>query len=124
GLVATAYERRWGAASRVVQHALLYLFNPSAATYLCPLAMTDGAARLLEVTAEPELAARALPRLTSRDPERFWTAGQWMTERGGGSDVGGGTETLARPDDRGGWRLHGTKWFTSAVDSDVAFTLA
>lgn len=30
----------------------------------------------------------AYRRLTSRQPERFWTSGQWMTERQGGSDVG------------------------------------
>lgn len=30
----------------------------------------------------------ALGRLTTRQPERFWTSGQWMTERQGGSDVG------------------------------------
>ena len=32
-----------------------------------------------------------------RDPNLFWTSGQWMTERQGGSDVGHGTETLAVP---------------------------
>ncbi len=133
GLVAAGYERTYGPWSRVYQHALLYLFNPSAATYLCPLAMTDGAARLLETTAPPELAARVLPRLLARDVERFWTAGQWMTERGGGSDVGSGTATIASADESGAdparadgprWRLFGSKWFTSAIDSDVAFTLA
>jgi alkylation response protein AidB-like acyl-CoA dehydrogenase len=123
GLVATGYERRHGAAARLYQHALLYLFNPSAATYLCPLAMTDGAARLLSTGIAPDLATRALPRLTSRDPERFWTSGQWMTERTGGSDVGG-TSTVALPGPGGGWRLSGSKWFTSAIDSDIAFTLA
>jgi len=30
----------------------------------------------------------AFTRLTSRDPDEFWTSGQWMTERKGGSDVG------------------------------------
>lgn len=30
----------------------------------------------------------AYNRLTTREPERFWTSGQWMTERQGGSDVG------------------------------------
>ncbi len=124
GLVATGYERAFGPHSRAYQHALLYLFHPSAATYLCPLAMTDGAARLLETTAPAPLAARVLPRLLSRDPESFWTAGQWMTERGGGSDVGAGTATVAHADGDGCWRLHGSKWFTSAIDSDVAFTLA
>ena len=48
------------------------------------------------------LIDRALPRLTSRDPAHFWTSGQWMTERTGGSDVGltqtagrGGDEAIA-----------------------------
>lgn len=123
GLVATAYERAWGDRSRIVQHALLYLFGPSSATYLCPLAMTDGAARLLETTTEAEeIRDRALPRLITRDPGKFWVSGQWMTERAGGSDVGR-SETRARRRDAE-WSLHGSKWFTSAVDSDMAFTLA
>ena len=29
-----------------------------------------------------------MPHLTSRDPEQFWTSGQWMTGLAGGSDVG------------------------------------
>ena len=33
---------------------------------------------------------RAYSHLTSRDPSQFWTSGQWMTERQGGSDVGEG----------------------------------
>jgi len=40
GLVATAYERRHGAFSRVHQFALVYLFTPSTDLYNCPLAMT------------------------------------------------------------------------------------
>lgn len=31
---------------------------------------------------------RAFENLTTRNPEKFWTSGQWMTERRGGSDVG------------------------------------
>ena len=30
----------------------------------------------------------AYNHLISRDPKKFWTSGQWMTERKGGSDVG------------------------------------
>lgn len=37
----------------------------------------------------------AYSRLTSRQPERFWTSGQWMTERQGGSDVGQWLTSLA-----------------------------
>jgi hypothetical protein len=82
--------------------------------------MTDGAARLIEQTGDPHLRGacdhqeqrqrcdhapepwdggacttdEAYGRLVSRDPQRFWTSGQWMTERPGGSDVGR-TESLA-----------------------------
>jgi len=30
----------------------------------------------------------AFRHLVSRSPAQFWTSGQWMTERKGGSDVG------------------------------------
>jgi acyl-CoA dehydrogenase len=122
GVVATAYERAHGEHSRVHQFALAYLYAPSSALYSCPLAMTDGAAKTLLVHGDRDLVDRAVPRLTSRDPDHAWTSGQWMTERPGGSDVGL-SETVAR--EQGGvWRLHGTKWFTSAVTADMALTLA
>lgn len=123
GVVAVAYERRHGALSRIHQFALAYLFTPSTDIYSCPLAMTDGAARALLASGNEELIARAVPHLTSRDPAAFWTSGQWMTETTGGSDVGR-SETVARRDEDGGWRLHGRKWFTSAATSQMALTLA
>ena len=94
GLVATAYEQRHGSLSRVHQCALAYLFTPSTDIYSCPLAMTDGAARTLLSSGNQALIDRAVPHLISRNPEDFWTAGQWMTELTGGSDVGL-SETLA-----------------------------
>jgi alkylation response protein AidB-like acyl-CoA dehydrogenase len=122
GLVAIGYERNHGAHSRIDQFARLYLYAPSSALYSCPLAMTDGAARFLEVHGED--ATRAVfAHLTSRDPSEFWTAGQWMTERTGGSDVGA-TTTIARCDQGNRYRLYGTKWFTSATTSQIAMTLA
>lgn len=122
GLVAAAYERRHGPFSRLHQFALVYLFTPSTDIYSCPLAMTDGAAATLLAADGRELAARAVPRLTSRDPERLWTSGQWMTESTGGSDVGR-SQTVARREGDG-WRLHGRKWFTSAAEGEMALTLA
>lgn len=123
GLVATAYEAKHGALSRVHQFALVYLFNPSTDVYTCPLAMTDGAARTIVSLDNPALIERALPHLTSRDPASFWTSGQWMTESTGGSDVGL-SETIARRDADGTWRLEGRKWFTSATTAQMALTLA
>ena len=122
GLVALPYERRHGAFSRLHQFALVHLFEPSSGVTSCPLAMTDGAAKTLVVSGNADLAARALPRLTARDPSGAWTSGQWMTERIGGSDVGE-SETVARLE-AGAWRLYGTKWFTSATTSEMALTLA
>jgi putative acyl-CoA dehydrogenase len=122
GLVALGYERREGPFSRLHQFARLYLFHPDSAWFTCPLAMTDGAARAIAEHGDEALKERALPHLLSRDPEEFWTSGQWMTERAGGSDVGR-TETVARKH-AGAWELHGVKWFTSATTSPMALALA
>ncbi|KAG9125609.1 hypothetical protein FRC07_006876, partial [Ceratobasidium sp. 392] len=64
-----------------------------------------------------------------RDPELAYTAGQWMTERPGGSDVSH-TETTARPIGNSGlengapYELSGVKWFSSATDGQLALALA
>jgi len=123
GIVATAYERAHGAWSRVHQLALLYLYHPSSAVYSCPLAMTDGAARALQLNgADDPVLQHAFERLTTRDPARAWTSGQWMTERTGGSDVSG-TSTVAAPIGARDYSLTGNKFFTSATTSQMALTL-
>lgn len=123
GLIAIPYEARHGRHSRTHQFTNVYLFHPSTDVYTCPLAMTDGAARTLLTAGDAELIERALPRLTSRDPAKAWTSGQWMTETTGGSDVGASLTSAVR-DEAGEWRLHGKKWFTSAITSEMALTLA
>lgn len=122
GLVAVGYAREEGAASRLHQFARLYLYAPSSAIFSCPLAMTDGAARAIELYGDDALKARAFSHLTSRDPAQFWTSGQWMTERTGGSDISG-TSTIAK-EVEGQYFLTGDKWFTSATTSNMAMTLA
>ncbi|HKU14996.1 MAG TPA: acyl-CoA dehydrogenase family protein [Steroidobacteraceae bacterium] len=123
GLIAIPYERAHGRYSRIHQFAAVYLFHPSSDVYTCPLAMTDGAARTLSVAGNARLIERAVPRLTSRDAAHAWTSGQWMTESTGGSDVGASL-TRAERDEHGHWRLYGKKWFTSAITSQMALTLA
>lgn len=122
GIIATAYERKNGVLSRVHQFALMHVIDPSWSVYSCPLAMSDGAARTLIASKNRALIERALPRLTSRDPNAVWTSGQWMTERTGGSDVAI-SEAEARSDGDA-FRLYGTKWFCSAIASQMALTLA
>ncbi|HLF91643.1 MAG TPA: acyl-CoA dehydrogenase family protein [Anaerolineales bacterium] len=123
GVVAAAYDTPYGRFSRPYQFSLAYLFHPSTDVYTCPLAMTDGAAQTLLRSRNEDLLDRAFHHLTSRDPAQFWTSGQWMTELTGGSDVGL-SETVARQDTEGVWRLYGRKWFTSATTSQMALTLA
>ncbi|MGZ3742858.1 MAG: acyl-CoA dehydrogenase family protein [Pseudobdellovibrionaceae bacterium] len=122
GLIATGYERKYAEYSRLYQMALLYLYHPSSALYSCPLAMTDGATRALELYGDEYLKSKPYKHLTSRDPQRFWTSGQWMTERTGGSDVSG-TSTIAKKVGNH-YELYGTKSFTSATTSQMAMTLA
>lgn len=103
--------------------------------YSCPLAMTDGAAftlRHLKRESQSKKGNRyfsqelehAFDCLTSNDPEVFWTSGQWMTEKDGGSDVNGSTATSAISVDGNKCKLYGFKWFSSATDADMSLSLA
>lgn len=49
GLIATAYERTGDVYSRLHQMVKLFMFSPVSGLYSCPLAMTDGAAKTIEV---------------------------------------------------------------------------
>ncbi|MEO6799005.1 MAG: acyl-CoA dehydrogenase family protein [Rhodanobacter sp.] len=109
--------------ARLEEFARVYLYHLASEFYTCPLAMTDGAATALKASGNAELIQRVLPHFLSRDASSFWLSGQWMTETTGGSDVGN-TETVARQDASGQWRLHGRKWFSSAVVGEAALALA
>jgi alkylation response protein AidB-like acyl-CoA dehydrogenase len=126
GLVGLPYQTetagRAGGDARMVQAALCYLFAPSTATYLCPVAMTDGAARVLCDAGGPGQSREVFEHLISRNPGEAWTSGQWMTERQGGSDVGQNGVVAKRDGD--GWRLFGQKFFCSNIGCEVALALA
>jgi hypothetical protein len=105
------YKSKYKEYVRVLQYSKLYLFSPSSALVTCPLSMTDGAARLIEqLTLNgdqlPPLAKECLTHFITRDPKEFWTSGQWMTERTGGSDVSN-TETVAVLQPNGEYKLYG-----------------
>jgi len=109
--------------ARLEQFARVYLYHLASEFYTCPLAMTDGAATALKASGNAALIERALPHFLSRNASTLWLSGQWMTENIGGSDVGQ-SETIARQDASGQWRLHGRKWFGSAVIGEAALALA
>jgi hypothetical protein len=77
--------------------------GPESGYIQCPFGMTDGCARVIELTGTQAMKSEILPKLcrcaarslfrppsdtfspfhVSRDPKHAWTAGQWMTERPG-----------------------------------------
>lgn len=153
GLISVAYDttnQDWN--RRVHQFALEHAFICTGALTGCPQGMSDGAAKLLQGHLDKpdgdqpglnRVVKEAYRRLISNNPREAWTAGQWMTERSGGSDVSG-TETYARrlndselaEEARKGrvldahgmplgpWCINGFKWFSSATDSDMTMMLA
>ncbi|RLL96281.1 hypothetical protein CFD26_105989 [Aspergillus turcosus] len=140
GVVALGYDRSYGASRRLVQYTVNYLYGPSSGLTSCPVAMTDGAALILSQQLQQQ--QQSFPEdhpfrivfnhLTSRS-EDFWTSGQWMTERAGGSDVQN-TETWATYDPpsstntnnlgEGPYSISGFKFFSSATDATVTLLLA
>ncbi|KIL63209.1 hypothetical protein M378DRAFT_25143 [Amanita muscaria Koide BX008] len=128
GFPAIFYERKYGHSSRTYGFAKAFLMIGDTHTIFCPLSMTDGAARLIEVMGTPAMKRDIFPRLISRDSSLAFTSGQWMTERPGGSDVSQtetvavatGEETQYGPQ----YKLNGFKWFSSATDSDISVALA
>ena len=134
GIVAYGYENHFGHFRRLLQFVRLYMYCPSSGLFSCPLAMTDGAAFLIrnilrsseEKKIDPEVKAKleiAYGNLTSRDPQKFWTSGQWMTEVRGGSDVSGASATFAVHENGPSFKLYGDKWFSSATDANMTITV-
>ncbi|GLB38330.1 putative acyl-CoA dehydrogenase, C-terminal domain [Lyophyllum shimeji] len=128
GLPGIFYERKYNEHSRSYGFAKMLLMVGDVHVVFCPLSMTDGTARVIELMGSAEMKEKILPRLISRDPDVAFTSGQWMTERPGGSDVSQ-TETVATPTGVNNafgpqYTLNGFKWFSSATDSHVSVALA
>ncbi|KIM43215.1 hypothetical protein M413DRAFT_444026 [Hebeloma cylindrosporum] len=128
GLPGIFYERRYKEHSRTYGFAKMILMVGDSNEIFCPMSMTDGSARVIELLGSPEMKEEILPRLISRDPALAFTSGQWMTERPGGSDVSL-TETSAFPTGNTNkygekYSLNGVKWFSSATDSEISVALA
>lgn len=78
----------------------------------CPLAMTEGLIHALRAIGTDEQKEKFLPLLTAPDSSSHFMAGQYVTERVGGSNVGA-NRTIATPQSDGSWLLNGEKWFCS-----------
>jgi alkylation response protein AidB-like acyl-CoA dehydrogenase len=88
----------------------------------CPYTVSLGTAVPLAKYGSAEAQARFLPQLLRKD-DSVWQGATWMTEIGGGSDLGAGVQTLARPA-ADGWRLTGDKYFASNAAAELAVVAA
>ena len=122
------YERgivglNYGPAPRpfTLTFAMGYLLAQSDISIHCPVTLTGAVAYVLDRFAPQTVSDAYLPDLVRMDGAAT-TAGTWVTEKQGGSDVGA-TQTIARRSNAG-IALSGLKWFASNADGGLALTLA
>jgi len=100
-----------------------FLYAMSEMGIYCPLCMTDGAARLIDMFCREEDKARILPHIATNKAEDFYTGAMFLTEKSGGSDVGANLVTATKINGDI-YHLNGEKWFCSNANADVIFVLA
>lgn len=100
-----------------------YLFAMSEAGLYCPLCMTDGVARLIDLFGEEEDKARLLPHIYTNMVEELFTGAMYLTEKTGGSDVGANITTATSTKGKH-YLLNGEKWFCSNANAELIFALA
>jgi alkylation response protein AidB-like acyl-CoA dehydrogenase len=115
GVVWRAFADR----SLVAPFALGYVTSYFDAGIYCPYTVSLSTAVPLEKYGSAELKAAFLEPLLRRDATA-WQGATWMTEAGGGSDLGATVQTQARDAGDGSWRLDGDKYFASNAGADVA----
>ena len=129
GLASMSHDTREGkkAPPPLVKYALTFLFVQAEFGLCCPVSMTDSLTRTLRKFGAPELVARFMPMLASRDFDTLFQGAMFMTEQAAGSDVAriatrAALETGVNGEET--WRLYGDKWFCSNADADLAMVLA
>ncbi|MGZ8511512.1 MAG: acyl-CoA dehydrogenase family protein [Chitinophagaceae bacterium] len=100
-----------------------YLYAMSESGQYCPLCMTDGAARLIDIFCDEEDKERLLPHIFTGTANDFYTGAMFLTEKSGGSDVGANIVTATKIKNNI-YRLNGEKWFCSNANAEIIFVLA
>lgn len=95
------------------KYALAYLMNLNGeGGVACPLAMTDGIIEAIKKIGTQAQKDKYLPLVAGYKSESHFMAGQFVTERVGGSNVSA-NRTTAKKLPNGKWELTGEKWFCS-----------
>jgi alkylation response protein AidB-like acyl-CoA dehydrogenase len=100
-----------------------YLYAMSEAGQYCPLCMTDGVARLVDLFCEEDDKTRLLAHIYTDRVEELYTGAMYLTEKTGGSDVGASITTATYQDGKH-YLLNGEKWFCSNANAELIFALA
>jgi len=106
----------------VASFALGYITAYYDAGLYCPHTVSLSTAVPLLKYGAPVLKERYLPPMLRRDGTA-WQGATWMTEVGGGSDLGAHVQTVALPDGDA-YRLTGAKYFCSNVQAELAVVAA
>ena len=103
-------------------YELMYTISFYEPGVCCPYTVSLGTAVPLAKYGTAELQARFLHRLLRKD-DSVWQGATWMTEIGGGSDLGAAVKTVAKPAGER-WLLTGDKYFTSNANAELAVAAA
>lgn len=122
GYIAGSVWRAFAEGSLIPSYLVGYVTAFYDTGLYCPYIVSLSTAAPLDKYGQAELKARFLPPLLRRDSS-VWQGATWMTEAGGGSDLGAGVETVARPAGNA-WLLTGDKYFASNAGADLAVVAA
>ena len=89
----------------------------------CPYTVSLATAVSVDKYASPAMREKFLPALLRKD-DTVWQGATWMTEIGGGSDLGAYVQTAATHVEGDRWRLDGDKYFCSNVGAELAVVAA
>lgn len=129
-IISDVYSGRFGVANRFVQVIKIYLFHASSAMWGGPMAVSDGLAAVLKKALNgksggDEMLKNCFDHLTSSDPAKAWSAGQWTTEKEGHIDPIQRIQTVANStNDPKVFKLYGLKWYSMAPEGEVSIALA
>lgn len=118
GVVWRAFEEK----SLLHSYLLMYVISFYDPGVCCPYTVSLGTGVPLAKYGSAELQAQFLPTLLRKD-DSVWQGATWMTEIGGGSDLGANVTTVAR-NAGDHWSLTGDKYFASNAAAELAVVAA
>ena len=118
GAIWSAFE----SGSLVPSYLLGYLTAFYDTGLYCPYTVSLSTAIPLSKYGDNAVRRRFLPLMLRKDGNA-WQGATWMTEAGGGSDLGAGVETIAEQAGEH-WTLNGEKYFASNAGAELAVVAA